>query len=233
MFDWLNGATPGTELNLRHRSGWLAKELPEVDRLYGVPQRAEHHPEVDTGAHIELCLDVAAALQASESVRVAVLLHDLGKAVTDPEKWPAHVDHEKLGVPWVARVAERFSLDEYTAQLATLVCEFHLQAHRAFDMRPQSIIALLEDHLFASGVSTVEDFLTACEADARGRLGRHDSLYRQGQYLRACALALKDLPSPSQAEPQSKLWQDLHRNRLNAVRGIHRDFKSTFTAEMC
>jgi tRNA nucleotidyltransferase (CCA-adding enzyme) len=235
MFDWLQGPEPHKHLHAMHADGRLAKELPQVEQLYGVPQRAEHHPEVDTGAHIELCLAAAAALDASPAARFAVLLHDLGKAVTDKDKWPGHVDHETLGVPLVEAVCNTYGIDGYERKLALLVCEHHLNAHRSFDMRPRSVITLLEEHGLLADKRLLNDFIVACESDARGRLGKHDSEYRQGVYLRNCAEALQLLPKPSSSPDQSREWQDKHRARLEAVRRVHHQLTSAKPAEstMC
>lgn len=224
MFDWLMSAQPGAHLKALHADGSLAALLPEVDRLYGVPQRAEHHPEVDTGIHIELCLDAAARLGATHEARFAVLCHDLGKAATNPTQWPAHVDHETLGVPLVFDVCQRMAVADYPAALASLVCEFHLHAHRSLEMRPQSVMALLEGKRMLVVDSLLEDFLVACEADARGRLGKHDNPYRQGEYLRRCAARLKELPMQPQCEPQSRQWQDRHKERINALQALRKEY---------
>lgn len=227
MFDWLMSAQPGARLKAMHTDGSLAALLPEVDRLYGVPQRAEHHPEVDTGIHIELCLDAAARLNASEAARFAVLCHDLGKAVTDQARWPGHVDHETLGVPLVYDVCQRLGVPAYATALAALVCEFHLHAHRSLEMKPQSVMSLLEGKRMTEIDSLLEDFLTACEADARGRLGKHDNAYRQGEYLRQCAQELKARPHVEGMQAQTREWQDWHRDRLVALRQVRSRFTAT------
>lgn len=234
MFDWLMSAQPGAHLKALHADGSLAAMLPEVDRLYGVPQRAEHHPEVDTGIHIELCLDAAARLGATPEARFAVLCHDLGKAATNPAQWPAHVDHETLGVPLVFDVCQRMGVADYPTALAALVCEFHLHSHRALELRPQSVMALLEGKRMLEIDPLLEDFLVACEADARGRLGKHDNPYRQGEYLRRCATQLRQLPRGEGLEPQSREWQDWHRERLHALQKIRSEYSaSPGTATHC
>ena len=218
-FEWLMAPSPGAALRAMHASGALARELPEVHCLYGVPQRAEHHPEVDTGAHIELCLDVAAALNLPLPARFAVLMHDLGKGLTDPETWPAHVDHEMTGVPLVRAVCKRFGVPESWRVLAEYVCQMHLQVHTSLSLRPQTILKLVDSTGMADP-EMCENFLGACEADARGRLGRHDTPYPQGVYLREAVAALAPLENPGEADRGAPDWQHLHRVRLTAVKAV-------------
>jgi tRNA nucleotidyltransferase (CCA-adding enzyme) len=217
-FEWLMDAAPGDTLRALYESGALLRDLPEVHYLYGVPQRAEHHPEVDTGAHIELCLNVAAALNLPLPARFAVLMHDLGKGITDPATWPAHVDHEMTGVPLVRDVCKRFGVPEDWRKLAENVCQMHLQVHTSLSLRPQTILKLVDGNGLADPV-VCENFLGACEADARGRLGRHDAPYPQGVYLREAVAAMAQLVNPGddQGSPE---WQDLHRIRLTAVKAV-------------
>lgn len=219
-FDWLMAEHPGAQLHAMHASGVLARDLPEVHYLYGVPQRAEHHPEVDTGAHIELCLDAAAALGLSPAGRFAVLVHDLGKGITDPATWPAHVDHESTGVPLVEDVCQRFNVPAHWRDVALQVCALHLQVHTALSLRAQTILRLLDVTGIAQDAAKREDFLGACEADARGRLGRQDKDYPQGQYLREAAAAVAPLPNPGEDDRGEKHWQELHRARLMAVQQV-------------
>lgn len=218
-FEWLMAPSPGAALRAMHASGALARELPEVHCLYGVPQRAEHHPEVDTGAHIELCLDVAAALNLPLPARFAVLMHDLGKGLTAPETWPAHVDHEMTGVPLVRAVCNRFGVPESWRVLAENVCQMHLQVHTSLSLRPQTILKLVDSTGMADPAMR-ENFLGACEADARGRLGRHDTPYPQGVYLREAVAALAPLENPGEADRGAPDWQHLHRVRLTAVKAV-------------
>jgi tRNA nucleotidyltransferase (CCA-adding enzyme) len=230
-FDWLMTSSPGAALRHMHASGVLARDLPEVHYLYGVPQRAEHHPEVDTGAHIELCLDAAAALGLSPAGRFAVLVHDLGKGITDPAKWPAHVDHETTGVPLVEQVCERFGVPAHWREVALQVCELHLKAHTALSLRIQTVLRLVDVTGMAHDAAKREDFLGACEADARGRLGRHDAPYPQGQYLREAAQVVANLPHPDQEPRDSLAWQHLHRARLLAVQAVRTRYLVASTAQ--
>jgi len=194
-------AQPSVFLSTLRACGALGVLLPEVEALYGVPQNPEGHPEVDTGVHLELALNMAASMEAGPDVVFAVLLHDLGKGLTEPEQWPVHHDHESTGLPLVNGVCERFRVPSATQKLARQVCMGHLRCHRVLDMRPGKVMSLLED-LDALRSQDISDFALACEADFRGRKGRQERDYPQGAYLaealkaalaiRASALGLPD-----------------------------------------
>lgn len=181
----LTEAAPEQFVRVLRDSGALAALLPEVDALYGVPQRPEYHPEVDTGTHLELCLAMAARLAPGDSeVGYAVLLHDLGKGVTPVDVLPAHIGHESAGLPLVDGVNARLKVPRDHAGLARLVCRYHLEAHRALELRPATLVDLF-GHLDAwRRPARFERFLLACEADKRGRGGRTDAAYPQAQHLR-------------------------------------------------
>lgn len=209
---------PGDMLLKWRSQGRLARILPEVDRLFGVPQRPEHHPEVDTGVHTALCLDVAASLDASPAARFAALTHDLGKALTPRDEWPAHIDHEHRGIAPVKALCARLGVPVHWTQVALLVCEHHLSAHRAFEARSKTVLRLLSDTGLETDSRLREDFLGACEADKRGRLGKSDKPYDQAIYLRLVALGLAALPVPVGLSVNSREGQALHRARLDVVR---------------
>jgi tRNA nucleotidyltransferase (CCA-adding enzyme) len=233
MLDWLNSAEPHKVLAARRASGWLAQHLPEVDALYGVPQTASHHPEVCTGAHIELCLAVAASLSDRFDVRFAVLNHDLGKALTPQEEWPRHVNHEHSGVKPLKHVCDRLQIPEATRKLALLVCEYHLHAHRFFELNDTSVVkffdktGLLEDEVLAEG------FILACESDARGRLGKHDNPYGQGDFMRAARKAVQAHPYPAGVTMQDPQGNRIHATRAQAVREVRARLATSGTAPAC
>jgi tRNA nucleotidyltransferase (CCA-adding enzyme) len=218
ILELLASATPGQLLTQWHHNGALATYLPEVDRLFGVPQRPEHHPEVDTGVHVAMCLDMAQRLGASEAARFAVLLHDLGKGLTPADELPMHVDHEKRGLEPVQALCDRLAVPDYWRKLALMVCEYHLHAHRAFEMRSKSMLKLLNETGLEFDLALLEDFLVACEADKRGRLGKEDKDYSQGQYMRKAAVALQGIPMAPGTVIEGREAQELHRARLDVVR---------------
>lgn len=217
LLDLLTSAAPGDTLTRWHTSGKLALLLPEVDRLFGVPQRPEHHPEVDTGVHVAMCLDMAARLDASEAARFAVLLHDLGKGLTPADELPMHVDHERRGLGPVRGLCDRLAVPDGWRKLALLVCEYHLHAHRAFEMRPKSMLRLLNETGLEFDSTLLEDFLVACEADKRGRLGKTEADYPQAQYMRRAARALQVVPMAPGTPIEGRDNQMRYRARLDAV----------------
>ena len=181
----LRESTPSAFLRVLRATGALAVLLPEVDRLYGVPQRAEFHPEVDTGIHQELVSDMAAALAPGDSVvGYAALLHDLGKGATPVEMMPKHVGHEHAGVPLVDTANARLRTPRDHAELARLACKHHLDAHRALELRASTTVDLLTRLDAFRRPERFERFLTVCEADKRGRAGHADASYPQAQRLR-------------------------------------------------
>ncbi|KWU19196.1 hypothetical protein AS149_13195 [Burkholderia cenocepacia] len=190
--------------------------------MYGIPQTPEHHPEVDTGSHIELTLEAAALLSNDPAVRFAALVHDLGKALTPRNELPQHIDHEKAGLKPVGEVCERFKVPADWRELALLVCEHHLSVHRAFEMAARSVIRLFDNAGLVERPMLVEPFLLAVEADKRGRAGRLNAAYPQGAYLREAFAVLAGMPMPRNAEQVSREWQVAHMQRVSAVEPIRR-----------
>jgi len=176
---------PSAFLKCLRACGALSILFPEVDALYGVPQRAEFHPEVDTGVHIELVLDAAARLAPGDDlVGFCALTHDLGKALTPADQLPRHIGHEHAGVAPLRALATRLRVPAEHAALAEHVCRFHLDIHRAFELRPETLLSILERIDAFRRPERIVPFLLACEADKRGRLGFEDSKYPQAEYVR-------------------------------------------------
>jgi len=167
----------------------LAWILPEVDCLFGIPQDERYHPEIDTGLHVQMALDFAAAREWSNEVRFALLLHDLGKGQTARADWPAHRNHEHTGVPLVQAVCERLRAPVVFRDLALDVCALHLRCHRALELRPASLLSLLEEADLLRRPERLEFFLQACEADYRGRKDRSERPYPQATRARAALQA--------------------------------------------
>jgi len=182
--------TPSAFLEALRASGALRVVFPELDALYGVPQRAEYHPEIDTGTHVELVLDMAARLAPRDDlVGWCALTHDLGKALTPADEWPRHLRHEHNGVAPVRALSARLKVPAEHAALAELVCRHHLEAHRALELRPSTVLELLERLDGFRRPERLPRFLLACEADKRGRLGFSESAYPQADFLRAAHAA--------------------------------------------
>jgi tRNA nucleotidyltransferase (CCA-adding enzyme) len=207
--------------------GALERVLPEVDALFGVPQPAKWHPEIDTGVHTMMVLDQAERLSDDLAVRFAVLVHDLGKATTDKAKLPSHPGHEIRSARLIESMAERLPLPKSCRELALLVAEWHTHCHRAFELRDNTVLKLLERTDAFRRPDRFELFLAACEADARGRTGLEGRPYEQTGHLRAAlatALAVdtssiaRDLQGPA-------VGAEIRRRRLQAIAharaGVH------------
>jgi tRNA nucleotidyltransferase (CCA-adding enzyme) len=184
--------------------GALARLFPEIDRLFGVPQPPEHHPEVDTGAHIMLVIDWAARQGLSLPVRFAALTHDLGKGVTPPELWPKHHGHEAKSVELVRALSERIRVPADCRDLAVAVARDHGNVHRAQELRPGTLVELLERVDAFRRPDRFEEFLQACECDFRGRPGFEGRPFPTPDYLRhalQAALAIDAAEVARNAEP--------------------------------
>ncbi len=178
---------PGTWLRVLRDCGALARLLPELDRLYGTPQRAEYHPEIDAGIHQEMVCDMAARLAPGDTVvGWAALLHDLGKGITPAAVLPAHIGHEHAGLPLVDAVCARLKVPTEHVAAARHVCRHHLDVHRGAELNPRTVLALFEGIDAFRRPERLRVLLLACEADKRGRLGRHEDDYPQARYLREC-----------------------------------------------
>ena len=170
--------------------GALARLLPEVDRLWGVPQRADYHPEVDTGVHLMMVLDMAARLQASLPVRFACLGHDLGKGTTPADVLPRHLGHEQRSAALVREVGARLRVPVACRELADVVAREHGNVHRSAGLDAAAIVRLIERCDGWRRPERFDEMLLACECDARGRLGLGESAYPQRERLaRALAIA--------------------------------------------
>jgi tRNA nucleotidyltransferase (CCA-adding enzyme) len=172
-------ARPSRMFEVLRRCGALARVLPEVDRLWGVPQRADFHPEVDTGVHLMLVLDLAARLQAPLTVRWACLCHDLGKGTTPPETLPRHIGHEQRSVHLARRLGQRLRVGNACAELAEAVAREHGNVHRSAEFGAAALLRLLERCDALRRPDRFAEMLWACECDARGRLGLEAAPYPQ------------------------------------------------------
>ena len=163
--------------------GALAKLLPELDRLFGVPQPVGPHPEIDTGVHVLMVLEQAARLSDDPQVRFAALLHDLGKGTTPPGEWPRHHGHEARSVELVSGLCARLKVPVAYRQLAQAVARDHGNAHRALELRPGTLLEIIERTDALRRPQRFAQFLLACEADHRGRTGYEDRPYPQAARL--------------------------------------------------
>lgn len=171
--------------------GALARVLPEVNRLWGVPQPAEHHPEIDTGVHLMLVLDTAARLAAPLPVRWACLVHDLGKGTTRPADWPRHIAHEARSARLAEAVAERLRVPGDCRELGEVVAREHGNIHRSDSLDAAATLRLLERCDALRRPERFEQALLACECDARGRLGLEQAPYPPRERLAAALRAVQ------------------------------------------
>jgi len=172
--------------------------FPEIEALFGVPQPAKYHPEIDTGIHTLLCVDQAALISPKPEVRFAALVHDLGKALSPKEHWPSHHGHERAGLPLLEQLCKRLRVPNNFNNLAKHVMEYHSHCHKAFELRAGTITdMLLVLNVFKPENTLFDDFLLACTADAHGRTGLEHSPYRQTEFLTLLANAAKAVDTKS------------------------------------
>jgi tRNA nucleotidyltransferase (CCA-adding enzyme) len=199
--------------------GALARLMPELDRLFGVPQPPQHHPEVDTGEHILLVIQQAARLKGSLAMRWAALLHDLGKGTTHADLLPRHHGHEGRGVELVKALSERLRAPAECRDLAVLVARDHGNVHRALELRPATVVELLERTDAFRRPERFDEFLQACEADSRGRLGGEDRPYPQADHLRRALAAARsvDAGAVAKASRPERIPEAIRAARVAAV----------------
>jgi tRNA nucleotidyltransferase (CCA-adding enzyme) len=171
----------------------LWRLFPEIDALFGVPQTAKYHPEIDTGVHVMMALQQSAALGHDNETRFAVLMHDLGKASTPEDVLPSHHGHESRGVKPVSAFCERWRVPRAHTELALITTEFHLLAHRSFELKPETLLKLLTRTDAMRKPERFKKMLEACRADLRGRTGSENKAYPQADFLLGLASKLRNL----------------------------------------
>lgn len=218
-------AQPSRMFEVLRDCGALARLLPEVAALWGVPQRADHHPEIDTGVHLMMVLDMAARLQAPLPVRFACLTHDLGKATTPADVLPRHIGHEARSAQLLKGVCQRLRVPTDCRELADVVAREHGNIHRGMEFGAAATLRLLERCDALRKPQRFADALLACECDARGRLGLHDSTYPQRPHWLAALAAAQSVATEAIArEAQAKGLQGkdigglVHAARVAALR---------------
>ncbi|MDX1499238.1 MAG: multifunctional CCA addition/repair protein [Woeseiaceae bacterium] len=218
----LAGPRPRLYFEVLRGARALAVVFPELDALFGVPQPARWHPEIDTGLHTMLVLDEATRLSPAVEVRFAALVHDLGKATTPAAELPAHTGHERRSARLVAALAERLPVPRACRELGTLAAELHTHCHRAAELRPDTIVRVLERTDAFRRPERFEQFLLACEADARGRTGFEKRPYPQADILRDAyrAAAAVDAAAIAAANKGGDVGAAVRRARVTAVRAL-------------
>ncbi len=217
----LRSVAPSAFLRTLRDADALHAVLPEVDALYGVPQRAEYHPEVDTGVHAELVCDMAATLAAGDDrIGFAALCHDLGKALTPRNEWPRHVMHEQRGVDAVIALSTRLKVPTEHRELAVLCCREHLHVHRIAELKASTVHDLFARCDGFRKPERIDQLARVCEADARGRTGYADTAYPQANALRhlhAAAHAVRSDAIAARGITGSAFGDALRKARINAI----------------
>ncbi|MDK4538640.1 HD domain-containing protein, partial [Kingella kingae] len=214
--------------------GALAILLPEVEALFGVPQRADYHPEVDSGEHTLLVLQCAADLNLSLAERYAALLHDLGKTLTPHDVLPKHIGHDRRGVEPIRAVNQRWRVPKHCAELAELVCAFHIRFHQIGQIKQASkIIKLLKECDAFRRPERVQAALNVCLADQQGRLGKQNSPYPQREHIMALIAAAQQINAGEIAQQYAKqpaqISEKIDEARAMQVKALQAAFREKMT----
>ncbi|MDO9618175.1 MAG: multifunctional CCA addition/repair protein [Pseudomonas sp.] len=211
---------PDVFIQVLRDCGALRVLLPEVDVLFGIPQPPAHHPEIDTGVHVLSVLRQCAEHQQPLTVRWACLLHDVGKGLTPEAEWPRHIAHEHKGLKLIRAINQRCKAPKDCQELALQVGEFHTHGHRALELKPSTLLKLLQSFDVFRRPQRFEEFIAACEMDARGRLGLEQRAYPQADYLRAAMHAARTVavqPLLARGLQGAELGNALQEERLQAL----------------
>lgn len=201
--------------------GALERLWPSLDKLWGIPQPIQHHPEIDTGIHTMMALLQAVKLTEDPVTRFATICHDLGKGETPPEEWPRHKGHEERGVELIKLFCDKYKVSREYKDLAILVSRFHLHCHKIFELKPRTILKTLEKLDAFRKPQRLMQFIIACQADARGRLGREEREYPQAARLEEAyeiAKAVDIKPLIAAGHTGTTLGKKLRQERIQALK---------------
>jgi tRNA nucleotidyltransferase (CCA-adding enzyme) len=187
LFKALSECSPSAFFYTLNDVGALEKIFPEIYKLFGVPQPEKYHPEIDTGIHAMMCLEQAALLSTKPEVRFAALVHDLGKALSPKDNLPHHYGHENKGLPVLEALCDRLRIPNAFKSLAMHVMEYHTHCHKVTELKPSTLVDLLNTLGAFKQHNQLPEFVLACEADAKGRTGLENRPYPQAAYLMAAA----------------------------------------------
>ena len=211
---------PSRMFEVLRACGALQKILPELDKLWGVPQPPQHHPEIDTGVHVMMVIDYAAKQNFTLPVRFAALVHDLGKGTTPVDILPRHIGHEARSVQLLKDVAKRLKVPNDCKELAVMVAKFHGKLHQALKMRPDTLLEFLIELDALRQPERFDDFLKACECDSRGRTGLENCALPETDLILAALQAAQSIDAGAiarqHAEPE-KIKAAISEARLEAV----------------
>ncbi|GBU08969.1 tRNA nucleotidyl transferase [Gammaproteobacteria bacterium] len=222
----LNGAHPDQFIACLRELGALKIILPEVDALFGIPQRPEYHPEIDSGLHTLMVMRQAALLNADADTLFACLCHDLGKATTPTHILPKHTQHESRGAVLAKKLAQRLKIPNDTQTLAIKVAKYHLYFHTLNQLRAVTILKLLLSLDALRRPLVLDQFILACIADERGRLCFEDREILQGEFLKECLIALKGIDAKQlllTVDP-AKIPEIIHLERLKKIKNVIKDY---------
>jgi len=207
--------TPAAFFQFLREIGALARLMPELDQLFGVPNPPKWHPEIDTGVHMLMVLEQAAYLSSSPLVRFGALVHDLGKGCTPREAWPSHHGHDEAGVKLIQTLSARLKIPKVYEQLGVLVSRFHTLVHKARELKPGTLVQLLEKMDAFRRPERFYQLLAACEADSRGRLGFEKNDYPQRAFLMKIFEVIKNV--------SGKPWIDKGLSGKAVAEAVHRE----------
>ncbi len=223
-----------TQRSLETQSPWIYFEvlrecgalkilIPELDKLWGIPNPEKWHPEIDTGVHTMMVLEQAAKKTLNPVVRFAALFHDLGKGETPPEEWPHHKGHEGAGVPVIQKACRRLRAPKEYPELAVQVSRYHLHCHKMFELRPSTILKVLKGLKAYRNPEFLKQFITTCESDYNGRLDNEDKPYPQGEFLWQCYEVSKDIDTQALIEKGfegKQLGEEIDKERLKKIKPL-------------
>ena len=216
----LSTERPRKFIEVLYDCGALARILPEVHALFGIPQPEQHHPEIDTGIHTLMVLEQACILSSDPIVRFADLMHDLGKAKTPKDEWPRHIGHEQLGVAVIHGLCKRLRVPTKFRELACIVSEYHLKMHRLSELKNTTILKLRESTGSLRDEQRAKHFVFACEADARGRTGLENRDYPQRDLFFSYLAAANSVDSQAiakQFDNGAAIKDAIRRARIQAI----------------
>ncbi len=216
----LNESLPSIFFTTLRDCGALARILPEVNALFGVPQPEKHHPEIDTGIHTMMVIDCAAKLSTDAEVRFAALCHDLGKGNTPREQWPSHHGHEERGAKLLLSLCQRLRVPKNFRELALLAARYHTHCHRAAELRPDTLLKTLESLDAFRRPERLTQFLLACKADSRGRTGYEETEYPQAKRFELAYQAAVEIDIHTLVEQGyngKALANEIHSTRVRTI----------------
>ncbi|MEM7357645.1 MAG: multifunctional CCA addition/repair protein [Pseudomonadota bacterium] len=219
----LNTDAPQVYIRTLRDCGALAKILPEVDRLYGVPQTATYHPEIDCGIHTEMVMEQVVKLSDDPLVRFAALVHDLGKAVTPEHVLPSHKGHEKAGLPLIKELCARLRVPRKYQALALAVAEYHLHMHKMAELKPTTVLNMLEKTRSLNDANRAKQIALCCIADARGRTGFENREYQQADLFldyQQAAAAVDAAAIAKELDSGPAIQDAIRKSRLSAIKRL-------------